>query len=299
MKPTSIIFIVLSIVIMIVGLFICSAASSAAEEAGIEIFGSEKNELGDLVFTYDFSDDNIKKISIETLDADVNVHSTDGNSYIELINFHEGSYSFSKNNRMISVANNANISSLLQFGSGNFSFNGLRHYFREMPKNGHPKTVNIYINPENELQFLSFDVSSGDLEISSVSAECDYDISVSGGAADIKGIYTPGKIEFEGSSSQLSLTDVACDVFISEQHNGGIVAQNFAVFTSLSAETDSGDISLSLAKAISEYKASISTVKGTVSVLGSNYEAGYFDTVESKDDINFKISVNTGNISIN
>ena len=299
MKPTSIIFIVFSIVIMIVGLFICSAASSAAEDAGIEIFASEKNELGDLVFSYDFSDDNIKKISIETLDADVNVRTTDGKSYIELINFHEGSYSFSKNNRMISVANNANISSLLQFGSGNFSFNGLRHYFREMPKNGQPKTVNIYINPENELQFLSFDVSSGDLEISSVSAECDYDVSVSGGAAVIKGISTPGKIEFDGSTSHLSLTDVACDVFISEQHNGGITAENFAVFTSFSAETDSGDISLALAKAISEYKASISTVKGTVTVLGSNYEAGYFDSVESKDDVNFKISVNTGNVSIN
>ena len=299
MKPTSIIFIVLSIAIMIVGLFICSSASDAAEKAGIEIFASEKNELGDLVFTYDFSDDKIKKIAIETLDADVNVKHTDGNSYIELINFHEGSYSFSRNNRMISVANNANISSLLQFGSGNFSFNGLRHYFREMPKSGHPKTVNIYINPENELQTLSFDVSSGDLVISSVSAECDYDLSVTGGNTDIKGISTPGKIKFEGSSAELSLTDVACDVFVSEQHNGGITAQNFAVFTSLTAESDSGDISLVLAKSISEYKASISTVKGIVTVLGNNYEAGYFDTVESKDDINFNISVNTGNISIN
>lgn len=299
MKPTSIIFIVLSVVIMIVGLFICSAASSSAESAGIEIFASEKNELGDLVFTYDFSDDKIRKIAIETLDADVNVRSTDGNSYIELINFHEGSYSFSRNNRMITVANNANVESLLQFGSGNFSFNGLRHYFREMPKSGQPKTVNIYINPANELQSLAFDVSSGNLLISSISAECDYDISVSGGSADVKGISTPGKIDFEGNSAQLSLTDVACDVFTSEQHNGGISAQNFAVFTSLSADTDAGDISLSLAKAISEYKASIATVKGTVTVLGSNYEAGYFDTVESKDDINFKISVNTGNVAIN
>ena len=278
MKPSSLIYLLFAVAIILVGLFICSAASAAASANGSELFNSKQNDEGDLVFTYDFSADNVKKISIETLDADVMIEKTSGSSYIELINFADGSYTFSHTNRIVSVTNNTNLSSILQFGTNGFH------------------SVKVYVGPDSVLQQIAVTLQSGDFSIRNISVQCDYDISVTDGKTSVLSLYNAGSLKFEGSNSDLEIKNADCDIFRGSLHNGSITADNFRASSSLFANTDAGSIKLSLLTPLTEFRSSINSVKGNVSINGSVYENGYNDAVEKNEDYNFEIKVNTGDI---
>ena len=296
MKPSSLIYLLFAVAIILVGLFICSAASAAASANGSELFNSKQNDEGDLVFTYDFSADNVKKISIETLDADVKIEKTSGSSYIELINFADGSYTFSHTNRIVSVTNNTNLSSILQFGTNGFHFDGLRHYLRGTVDTTRPKSVKVYVGSDSVLQSVVVSLQSGDFSIRNISVQCDYDISVTDGKTSVLSLYNVGSLKFEGSNSDLEIKNADCDVFRGSLHNGSITADNFRVSSSLFANTDAGSIKLSLLTPLTEFRSSINSVKGNVSINGNVYENGYNDALDSNNDYNFEIKVNTGDI---
>ena len=296
MKPSSLIYLVFAVAIIFVGLFICSAASAAASASGSELFNSKQNDEGDLVFTYDFSADNVKRLSIETLGADVMIEKTSGNSYIELVNFADGSYTFSHTNRIVSVTNNTNLSSILQFGTNGFHFDGLRHYLRGTVDTAKPKSVRVYVGPDSVLQSVDVSLQSGDFSIRNISVQCDYKISVTDGETSVFSLYNAGSLKFDGNNSDLEIKNADCDIFSGSLHNGSITADNFRVSSSLFANTDAGSIKLSLLIPITEFRSSINSVKGNVSINGNVYENGYNDAVDSNDRYNFEIKVNTGDI---
>ncbi|MBQ2827485.1 MAG: DUF4097 family beta strand repeat protein [Clostridia bacterium] len=298
MKPSTVIYIAVSVLIMLLGMFICSAASAAAEASGTDIYYSKENEAGDMVFTYDFTENNIRKLAIETLDADINVIKVQGNSYIELINFADGTYTFSYTNRIVSLTNNTNLSNLLQFGTNNFYFDGLRHYLRGITDTTKEKKVNVYIGSDSAIQSVVLSATAGDISLSAISDACDYSVTASDGKVEISSLSSVGLFEFNGDNADITLKDIACDNFKAKLHNGSVSAANLSVTSTVFANTDAGNISLALTRPITEYKAKLNSVKGTVSVYGSIYEMGYNDPVENSADINLEVSVNTGNITI-
>ena len=298
MKPSTVIYIAISVLIMLIGMFICSAATASAEASNTDIYYSKENEAGDMVFTYDFTENNIRKLSIETLDADINIYKVQGNSYIELINFADGTYTFSYTNRIVSLTNNTNLSNLLQFGTNNFYFDGLRHYLRGISDPNKSKTVNVYVGSDSAIQSVVLSAASGDISLASMTNTCDYSITVSDGKADISSITSAGTFEFSGDNASLSVKDIVCDSFKASVHNGNISTSNMSSANSVYANTDAGNITLGLTRPITEYKAKLNSVKGTVSVYGNIYEMGYNDPVENSADINLEVSVNTGNITI-
>ena len=294
MKPSSLIYLVFAVAIIFVGLFICSAASSS----GSELFNSKQNDEGDLVFNYDFSADNVKRLSIEILDADVMIERTSGNSYIELINFDDGSYTFSHTGRLLSVSNDTNLSSILQFGTNGFHFDGLRHFLRGTVDTARPKSVRVYVGPDSALTKIQVSTQSGDFSIRNISVQCDYDINIKDGSTTVYSLSNAGNFVFEGNNSNLEIKNVDCDEFNASLHNGSINATNFDVTVSLHANTDTGNINLSLLRSLSDYKSSISSVRGDVSINGNIYDNGYNDAVNKKEDYNFEIIVNTGDITL-
>ena len=203
MKPSTVIYIAVSILIMLLGMFICSAATAAAEASGTDIYYSKENEAGDMVFTYDFTEDNVRKLSIETLDANVNIIKVNGNSYIELINFADGTYTFSHTNRIVSLTNNTNLSNLLQFGTNNFYFDGLRHYLRGVADSTKEKTVNVYVGSDSAIQSVVLSATSGNISLSSMSGSCDYNITASDGKVEISSLSSVGRCEFSGDNADL------------------------------------------------------------------------------------------------
>ena len=73
MKPTSVIFIVVAVALIIAGTITCSVAQSNAEKDGIDIFSYNYNESGDLFDTVDFKAESINRIKLSLGRCDVHI----------------------------------------------------------------------------------------------------------------------------------------------------------------------------------------------------------------------------------
>ena len=94
MKPTSIIFLIVSVALALAGLVTMRIAEGIGVREGIQVVADTTDE-GDSVFTYDFSEDSIGKISVSVGTADINIIGGADKPYIELVNFADGLYEFS------------------------------------------------------------------------------------------------------------------------------------------------------------------------------------------------------------
>ena len=74
MKPTSIIFLIISVLLVIGGFTTMGVAKKLAAEEGVELVAeiSEGNE--DYVFQYEYAQDNVGKIAVSVKNAKVNVY---------------------------------------------------------------------------------------------------------------------------------------------------------------------------------------------------------------------------------
>lgn len=61
MKPTSLIFLALSLILLVGGFMVCGVAKSMAKNQGIRIYDQEINKDGDSVYTYNIADDTVYK----------------------------------------------------------------------------------------------------------------------------------------------------------------------------------------------------------------------------------------------
>ena len=98
MKPTSIVSLIISVILIIVGLVTCFIAQNMAQEKGEYLFAEERNN--DLVQTVDLSESEISKIELIVADTEINIIGKSERSYIEFINFRENYYALSATNRV-------------------------------------------------------------------------------------------------------------------------------------------------------------------------------------------------------
>lgn len=125
MRATSIIFLILSVVLALIGLLTCGIGASLAEEQGIALFDQVADENNNLISTYNYTGDGIKKIAVDVGNADVHIYGGSDTAYIELINFTQGSYDLSSTNLTLSVVDNSNLLKLFAWGSEGIKFDGL------------------------------------------------------------------------------------------------------------------------------------------------------------------------------
>ena len=82
MKPTSIIFLIVSVALALAGLVTMRIAEGIGVREGIQVVADTTDD-GDSVFTYDFSEDSIGKISVSVGTADINIIGGADKPYIE------------------------------------------------------------------------------------------------------------------------------------------------------------------------------------------------------------------------
>ena len=87
MRPTSMIFLVLSLILIFGGFMTCSIAKSMAASENISIYDQVFDENGDAIYTYNISEQAINKLALTFSDVDVTVVGGASSSYVELKNF--------------------------------------------------------------------------------------------------------------------------------------------------------------------------------------------------------------------
>ncbi len=169
MKPTSMIFLVLSMILFFGGFLTCKFAVSMAESDQIAIYAQDFDENGDAVYTYAITDEEVDRLSLNFSGVDVTVIGGSETSYLELKNFDVHSYTVSLSSRTVTVNGSSGfLSSLIDTSSGGISFKGLRYFFQNKPDPSRPKSVTVYLASGSSLSGLHMSLEDGNLTLKNI-----------------------------------------------------------------------------------------------------------------------------------
>ena len=154
MKKSTILALIIGIITVIAGIFICICSLLGAKLSNETLFMLESNTDGNIVYTYDLKGQNISAITLD-LSNDVKVNILGGDSdYIELINFPSGTYTTNISTRILSINDDLNFLAIPGLGNDS-NFSGLRNLFYNLVFANKQKTINIYISPKSQINSLS------------------------------------------------------------------------------------------------------------------------------------------------
>ena len=184
MKPTSVIFLIVSAVLVVAGVVTCHFAADLNTVDGTPIIHPAGE---DLIFNYDFSKDQINTVKMVLKEAEVNIIGEAETSYIELINFSAGSYEFSSAHPTLSVINNWDGLSLSGIASFVSEINGLCGLVNYFNLQGSEKVVNLYIAPDSTVDGVTCELAEGTVRMEKCNMSRDYNIKVEDGERYING----------------------------------------------------------------------------------------------------------------
>lgn len=244
MKPTSIIFLVLSVILVIAGCITCGVAKGMAAKDGIELFEETVDDFGNTVYRVDIGNDNYSKIDLEISDGDVNIIGGSAESYIEVINFKANTYTLSTAGSTVSFRDSISILSLFTSTEGNIGFKGMRYFFTGGGKSGEGRKVNVYLASDYDMTSMNVSVRNGNLSVSDLETTADYKISAENGTAKFINVRNSSDFQYTGNKGKLILentifrnleayveeSDIEIRTAIYDQTSFEINAENGAVY---------------------------------------------------------------------
>ncbi len=275
MKRSTIIFLIISVVLIITGIILCVVGNAKSVSEGSKLFRQVKDENGNLVETIDLSEEVLNKININVPNANVNVYGNSDKRYVEIINFNAIEYSAYINNRALSIENDLISAMINRVSGGDIGYNGLRDYFRIAKSNG-KKEINIYLTSENDIKVFDFKIGEGNVSFDSIATISDYDVTLGQGNLTYKNIAEISKVSAKIEKGNVELNHVFA--------NQGVI------------EIGSGDLTLSSPKDMS-YDYDLTVEMGEITVGNESYKGSHKAENEESDG-NFKANVEVGNIKI-
>lgn len=298
MKPTSIIFILISIVIIFFGNRICDNAEKRAEEEGIDIFGQTVDEENNSVYKFTFgAEDVYNKLELVLDEADVYIYGGFSEPYMELYNFEDGSYAMTTTNRNITVNTSLDIMSMLKFWETGFSFDGLRGYLHEQEKTETvmAKRVNIYLPTDGDINVINVTLDKGSVHVSNLDTSVDFAVNLGEGDAVFTSVNTTSYIKSDIKKGDLYLNGVTVGTLTTTMTDGDVNAENFN-FTNVSITGVTTNVSVTTSNALDFFDTYLSARQGKVTVNDEDFGAQYDKESSSANEATVIITVTEGNI---
>ncbi len=281
MKKTSIFFLALSLVLILVGFILKGQAVDAAEKDNVQLFKQELKENGDLVQTIDFKPEDANRVIVSLQNTDVNIIGGADKCYVEIVNFSFLDYSAYISNKALNIDNDF-ISALIgRAETGKISFNGVRDYMR-FEKHNEEKKVNIYLTEDSEITRFEVKLNKGNVNVDNIGdIVCDYEITIHDGNFECDNTYRISSL-----NAQIK--------------NGNVkVSNTYIENTELNIEN--GDVSITSPSNVI-YDFDVTNMTGDIIINGETYKTKYFFESEEPNgkfvakvgvgDINFKYSEN-------
>ena len=207
MKPTSIIFLILSIILIATGVGLCFVAENMSTEQEIELYTQSTDENDNNIDRYELENADLSRISLTLKKANVNIITNSEETYIELVNFSKNTYEFSLNLKTVSVDDTINLLSMLNFAEGGFQFEGLRYFLTPDMYKNKQKSVNIYLKNDNSLKVIDIKIGEGNLMIDNLISRIDYTISIDKGNADFNKTRSGSIFNLDVGEGNVKFTD--------------------------------------------------------------------------------------------
>ncbi len=182
MKPTSIIFMILAAILIVVGVVVCIVGGSMTDNSApllCDVTDAEGNDIT----THSLKEFDLSDIDIDMKNVEVNIIGQSTESYIEVKNINKVTYDFviNKHKLDLSTVNPFNISSMVKFRENEGGFGGLRHYLYLGRYKDKVSQVNIYIAPDEELGSIKIRVKDGDITVKNMIGNTLYDLTAVNG----------------------------------------------------------------------------------------------------------------------
>lgn len=182
MKPTSIIFIILSAVLIVVGVITCVVSASSANSKGIELICDTVDKDGNAVTTDDLSEYDIINFEIKMKEVDINIIGGSESSYIEFVNLNPAIYNYKFNNGKLELENNNPFDLLAGFSiRGNSAFSGLRSYLYLNKYEDVDSWINIYVKDSSAIEKFTLTLTDGEVTVKNIAVNSAYNLKVTGG----------------------------------------------------------------------------------------------------------------------
>ncbi len=207
MKPASVIFLIVSAVVIAAGLILCSVGANLSKEQDIPLFVSDVSVVdGNLVRSVSVDAASINRVRMHIGDADIHISASEtGESYLEMYNFQVGTYDYSVQNKILLIDSETSIFSLMHIAEGNFRFNGLRHYLTYKSGGSTEKAVFLYLSDDAAINYFDISCDGGNVYVDGLSVSADYGITVKNGSLFIKDTTTASKAKLSVEKGDLCL----------------------------------------------------------------------------------------------
>jgi hypothetical protein len=276
-KPTSVIFLILSVILIAGGAVTCIAAQKMAVANGIELFSQETDENSNGIETHEFSETNTNKITLNLKDVNVNIIGNSEKSYMKLTNFSKNTFEYLISNKNLTVDDSINLFSLFQITTGGIGFNGLRHYILYDRFKDKQKTVDVYISKDDSIKQFDITVDSGIITISGITNQADYILN--NGIGDIK-------------MDNIRIISTVTAVI----ENGNFNIDTASISGNIDIKVNKGNVNAAIKS--NNYRGyHLMTANGVINYFGEQ-KSKYFDIEPLNKTSSFNADVKTGNIII-
>ena len=264
MKPTSIVFLVIAALLIVGGMITCSVAKDIALTDNYTLF--HETEDGSTYIRYDFNAANISKIELLITDAEINIISGAGESFIEFINFREGLYTLSTSGKVVSMDEMPDLKSIFSLQSG-FSFAGMRYILRSGTLDLGEKKVNIHLPADSALKILAVEANNCVLNTENISLPFDIQITSEESAAiHAAELRTSCALDIRAEETVLHLD--RCNFNTMEIHSSSAeIGADHLYWKNFTLDIDSGKVQITSASALSPDSISV-TGSGTFTLNG-------------------------------
>ena len=222
MRPVSIIFLIISVILVIVGLLTCSVAMLQSKRQGVDLYDTTIVN-GQSEAEYDFSNDTISKLQIEVGDCDVDIIFGSDENKVKMNNFSSAGYICEVDNRALVIEDTVNIFDITDIiENGKFRFKGFRYFLRDRKLTAGNKSLKVYVTDKFDFKVIDVKVKNGNVNIAGYVNNTDYSISITNG--------------------NLTATDIVTESNITATVGKGKILLHRVTARSLALTTDEGDI---------------------------------------------------------
>lgn len=191
-----------SAVIASIGIIFLMIGYFTARTTEVSLFDQIQNEDGNYVYTYEFNGADIKKLSVDISYSDVNIIGNADKNMIEIVNFSKNNIHLTASATTVTVKEKSAISSLF-----NLNFEGLRNYINSSRLLNKTKIVNIYLTADSVMRLIETKLYSGDVNVSGVYLDTDYEINLSYGSVLFDDVKTKGEFNANVSEGNVDIKD--------------------------------------------------------------------------------------------
>lgn len=252
MKPTSVIFIIVSVILGCVGILLCVTASNLATEQGVAIFSQSGDQDNNYITVKEFETEDLKKIIIKVNAVNVNVWGNADRNAVELVNFADGTYSCDLPSKsMMQITDNTGISGIIDLDNLKINFNGFRDYLNYFKYRNRVREINLYLKEDVSVINLSVtttgkgDVVLHDLALNqSIEDEkcyCDYNVTVDSGNVTLDNISTVSAVNVVSKGdSTIEVLNTECNSLTVDAKKGYLTVKNTVFLSFMYVEIEEG-----------------------------------------------------------